>query len=105
MDLSTLDLPLVPFLPQISSVLESRRVLALTAEPGAGKSTLVPPFLMEAPWLAGRKILMLEPRRLAAVAIAGRIAELLGQQVGQHAGFRVRTAVRVSRDTRIEVLT
>jgi ATP-dependent helicase HrpB len=104
-DFSRLDLPLVPFLPQISSRLDARGVLALTAEPGAGKSTLVPPFLMDAPWLKGRKILMLEPRRLAAVAIASRIAELLGEQVGQRAGFRVRTAVRVSRDTRVEVLT
>jgi len=80
-------------------------VLALVAEPGAGKSTLVPPFLMDAPWLGRRKILMLEPRRLAATAIASRIAELLGEQVGQRAGYRVRTATRVGKETRIEVLT
>ena len=98
-------LPLVPFLPEISSALEARHVLALVAEPGAGKSTLVPPFLLEASWLAGRRILMLEPRRLAAVAIAGRIAELLGEEVGRRAGYRVRAASRVSGETRIEVLT
>jgi len=104
-DLTRTDLPLAPFLPAISSVLAERRVLALTAEPGAGKSTLVPPFLMDASWLQGRKILMLEPRRLAATAIASRIAELLGEPVGQRAGYRVRTATRVGRETRIEVLT
>ena len=79
--------------------------MALTAEPGAGKSTLVPPFLMDEPWLSGRSIVMLEPRRLAAVAVAGRIAELLGEPVGRRAGYRVRTAARVGRETRIEVVT
>jgi len=80
-------------------------VLALVAEPGAGKSTLVPPFLMDASWLKERRIIMLEPRRLAATAIASRIAELLGEETGQRAGFRVRTAQRVSRETRVEVVT
>jgi ATP-dependent helicase HrpB len=104
-DLSGIDLPLVPFLPQISAILDSERALILTAEPGAGKSTLVPPFLLDQPWLAGRKIVMLEPRRLAAAAVASRIAELLGEPVGGRAGYRVRSAARVSRDTRIEVVT
>lgn len=80
-------------------------MLALVAEPGAGKSTLVPPFLMDAPWMKDRRIIMLEPRRLAATAIAGRIAELLGEETGRRAGFRVRTARRVSGETRIEVVT
>jgi ATP-dependent helicase HrpB len=104
-DFSATGLPLVPFLPRISEALESHRALALTAEPGAGKSTLVPPFLMDEPWLKGSAILMLEPRRLAAVAVAGRIAELLGEEVGLRAGYRVRTAARVGRETRIEVVT
>ena len=104
-DFSFTSLPLVPFLPRISRELEGARVLALTAEPGAGKSTLVPPFLMDEPWLGGRSILMLEPRRLAAVAVASRIAELLGEPVGRRAGWRVRTSTRVSRETRIEVVT
>jgi ATP-dependent helicase HrpB len=60
---------------------------------------------MDEPWLGGRSILMLEPRRLAAVAVAGRIAELLGESVGRRAGYAVRTAVRVGRETRIEVVT
>lgn len=105
MDFSATGLPLVPFLPRISQLLENERALALTAEPGAGKSTLVPPFLMDEPWLSGRSIVMLEPRRLAAVAVAGRIAELLGEPVGRRAGYRVRTAARVGRETRIEVVT
>ncbi len=104
-DFSSTGLPLVPFLPEISRTLDDARALALTAEPGAGKSTLVPPFLLDEPWLAGRSILMLEPRRLAALAVAGRIAELLSEPVGRRAGYRVRTAVRVSRETRIEVMT
>ncbi|MGO9411237.1 MAG: ATP-dependent helicase HrpB [Spirochaetia bacterium] len=105
MDLSRIDLPLVPFLPRISALLEEHHVLALTAEPGAGKSTLVPPFLLGASWLGGRKVIMLEPRRLAATAIASRIADLLGEPVGRRAGYRVRTSTRVSQETRIEVVT
>ena len=104
-DLSKTGLPLVPWLPRISETLDRTRALALTAEPGAGKSTLVPPFLLDEPWLAGRAILMLEPRRLAAVAVASRIAELLGEPVGRRAGYRVRSSSRVSRETRIEVVT
>ncbi|MGO9309357.1 MAG: ATP-dependent helicase HrpB [Spirochaetia bacterium] len=104
-DLAATGLPIVPFLPRISELLETDRALALTAEPGAGKSTLVPPFLMDQPWLRGGVILMLEPRRLAAVAVAGRIAELLGEPVGLRAGYRVRTATRVGRETRVEVVT
>ena len=104
-DFSRTGLPLVPHLPKISEILEGRRRLVLTAEPGAGKSTLVPPYLMDEPWLSGHTIVMLEPRRLAAASVAARIAELLGEPVGARAGFRVRTASRVSRETRIEVVT
>ncbi len=77
----------------------------LTAQPGAGKSTLVPPFLLGEPWLAGQRIVMLEPRRLAAAAVAARIAELLGERPGGTAGYRVRGASVVSGRTRIEVVT
>jgi ATP-dependent helicase HrpB len=104
-DFSATGLPLVPWLPRISETLARSRALALTAEPGAGKSTLVPPFLMDEPWLGGRCVLMLEPRRLAAVAVASRVAELLGETAGRRAGWRVRTSARVSRETRIEVVT
>ncbi len=104
-DLAATRLPLVPFLPRISRLLATEGGLALMAEPGAGKSTLVPPFLMDEPWLGGRTIMMLEPRRIAAVAVAARIAELLGEPVGRRAGYRVRTAARVGKETRIEVVT
>ncbi len=105
MDLARSNLPLAPFLPRISALLQEQRALVLTAEPGAGKSTLVPPYLLDAPWLAGRRIVMLEPRRLAAAAVATRIAELLGEPVGRRAGYRVRGAARIGRETRIEVVT
>jgi ATP-dependent helicase HrpB len=105
MDLSSTGLPLLPFLPRISELLDTHRALVLSAEPGAGKSTLVPPSLMDAPWLGGGGIVMLEPRRLAAASVAVRIAELLGEPVGKRAGYTVRAASRVSRETRIEVVT
>jgi ATP-dependent helicase HrpB len=104
-DFSSTGLPLVSFLPEVSRLLQQYTALALTAEPGAGKSTLVPPFLMDEAWLGGRSIVMLEPRRLAAVSVAARIAELLGEPVGRRAGYRVRTAARVGAETRIEVVT
>ena len=99
------DLPITAYLEEISSRLEAHRVLLLSAEPGAGKSTCVPPFLVDAGWLAGKRIVMLEPRRLAAASIASRIAELLGEPVGRRAGYRVRSARHVSRETRIEIVT
>jgi ATP-dependent helicase HrpB len=104
-DLSATGLPLVPFLPRIDEALERHRLCVLTAEPGAGKSTLVPAYLLDRPWLAGRKIRMLEPRRLAAAAVAARISELLGEPLGRRAGYRVRSAVRVGPETRLEVIT
>jgi len=66
---------------------------------------LVPLFLQDSPWLAGQKILMLEPRRIAARAVAGRMAHLCGEPVGRSVGFRTRLETRVSRETRIEVVT
>ncbi len=79
--------------------------MLLEAPPGAGKSTLVPLFLQAAPWLAGQKILMLEPRRIAARAVAARMSHLVGEPVGRSVGFRTRLDTRVSRETRIEVVT
>ena len=75
------------------------------APPGAGKSTVVPLVLLEESWAAGKRILMLEPRRLAARAVAVRMAETLGEGVGRTVGYRMRLDTRVSRDTRIEVVT
>ena len=77
----------------------------LVAPPGAGKTTRVPLALMDEPWVAGRKILVLEPRRLAARAAATRMAQTLGEKVGERVGYRVRLKAEVSRRTRIEVVT
>ncbi len=98
------DLPITPHLGGIADALLGSRsaFLLLTAETGAGKSTAVPQALL------GRvpgKIVMLEPRRVATVAIATRIAELLGEPVGKTAGYRVRYESRVGPDTRIEIVT
>ncbi len=99
------DLPINEALPALAKALADRRSVLLEAPPGAGKSTLVPIFLLKSPWLEGQKILMLEPRRIAARAVAGRMAHLLGEPVGRSVGFRTRLETRVSRETRIEVVT
>ncbi len=79
--------------------------MVLQAPPGAGKSTVVPLVLLEEPWMAGKRLLMLEPRRLAARAVAQRMAQTLKQNVGATIGYRMRMDTRVSRDTRVEVVT
>ena len=98
-------LPIDEALPALTAALNGRTRVLLEAPPGAGKSTIVPLALLDAPWLTGRKILMLEPRRLAARAVANRMAQLLGEPVGQTVGYRTRLDSRVGRDTRIEVVT
>lgn len=97
-------LPIFPHLPKIVDALKSAesKFLVLTAETAAGKSTAVPPALLDA--FAG-KILMLEPRRLAAVAVASRVAELLGEKCGETAGYRLHLDSCVSAKTRFEVMT
>jgi ATP-dependent helicase HrpB len=99
------DLPITEALPALAHALTNRRNVLLEAPPGAGKSTLVPLFLRASPWLEKQKILMLEPRRIAARAVAGRMAHLLDESVGHSVGFRTRLETRVSRETRIEVVT
>ncbi|HMK85071.1 MAG TPA: ATP-dependent helicase HrpB [Steroidobacteraceae bacterium] len=98
-------LPITEALPALAAALAGHPHALLHAPPGAGKSTLVPLALLGSAWLGDRKILMLEPRRIAARAIARRMAELRGEPVGKTVGFRTRFESRVSRDTRIEVLT
>ncbi len=92
-------------LPELSAALRERPIVLLCAPPGAGKSTGVPLALLTEDWLQGRRILMLEPRRLAARAIAARMAHLLGEAPGQTVGYRVRFENRVTTRTRLEVLT
>lgn len=98
-------LPIDSALPELSAALSARRVAVLEAPPGAGKTTRVPLALLAAEWMAGQKLIMLEPRRLAARAAAHFMAKQLGEQVGGTVGYRVRGETRVSKHTRIEVVT
>ena len=98
-------LPINEALPALIDTLAKRTRVLLEAPPGAGKSTIVPLALLDASWLGRRKILMLEPRRIAARAVAARMAQLLGEAVGRTVGYRTRLDTRVGRDTRIEVVT
>jgi ATP-dependent helicase HrpB len=98
-------LPIDPLLPEIRSQLEQHSALVIQAAPGAGKTTRVPPTLLDAPWALGRKLIMLEPRRLAARSAARFMAAELGEQVGERVGYRVRMDTRVGPKTRIEIVT
>ncbi|MFG1187019.1 ATP-dependent helicase HrpB [Xanthobacter aminoxidans] len=98
-------LPIDAVLGDIRSTLASTPCAVLVAPPGAGKTTRVPLALLDEPWATGGKILVLEPRRLAARAAARRMAQTLGEAVGGTVGFRTRLASEVSRRTRIEVVT
>jgi ATP-dependent helicase HrpB len=98
-------LPIEAVLPELTAKLASASAVVLQAPPGAGKSTVVPLVLLECAWLGARRIIMLEPRRLAARAVAARMARTLGEEVGRTVGHRMRMDTRVSRDTRIEVVT
>ncbi len=97
--------PITGLLPEILASLAAHPRLVLEAPPGAGKTTQVPLALLDAPWLAGQKIVMLEPRRIAARAAARFMAQQLGEQVGQTVGYRIRFESKVSAMTRIEVVT
>ena len=99
------DLPVEASLPALRKALAEHMAAVLEAPPGAGKTTLVPMRLLAEPWLAGRRILMLEPRRLAARAAATRIAQLLGEEVGGTVGYAMRFDRRISPQSRIEVVT
>jgi ATP-dependent helicase HrpB len=100
-----MQLPIEDVLDDIRDVLSRNAPCILEAPPGAGKTTMVPLALLNEPWLAGKKIVMLEPRRLAAKAAARRMATLLREQVGQTVGYRMRLETAVSEKTRIEVVT
>ena len=98
-------LPIDEVLPELRAALLRGRNVVVEAPPGAGKSTVVPIALLDQPWLRGGKLLMLEPRRLATRAVAMRMAATLGETVGETVGYRMRLETRVSRRTRIEVVT
>lgn len=99
------DLPVKEIIGQVQDHLSSNNTLIVQAPPGAGKSTLLPLTLLEEEWLQGKKILMLEPRRLATKSIADRMSELMGEATGQTIGYRIRFEQKISEDTRLEVLT
>ncbi len=98
-------LPIDEALPALTAALRASNAAVLVAPPGAGKTTRVPLVLAGEPWATNKKILVLEPRRLAARAAAERMAATLGEKVGDTVGLRVRFGSKVSRKTRIEVVT
>ena len=101
----SIDLPVKEVIPEVKAKLEEDNTLIIKAPTGAGKSTLLPIALLEEDWLEGKKIILLEPRRIAAKTIATRMAELLGEQVGETVGYRIRFDNKISAKTRLEVVT
>lgn len=100
-----ISLPIDLVLPELRQALAGRNEVILEAPPGAGKTTRVPLALLNEPWLCDQKILMLEPRRLAARAAAERLASELGEKVGETVGYRIRLESKVGPRTQIEVVT
>jgi len=100
-----IDLPITEIISVVQQKLRENNTLIVNAPAGAGKSTLLPLALYDEPWLEGKTILMLEPRRLAASTIASRISSLLGETVGETVGYQIRFETRISAATRIKVLT
>ena len=101
----SLNLPIEQILPELKQQLSERHEVVLEAPPGAGKTTLVPLALMNETWLTGKKILMLEPRRIATKSAAHRMADLLNDSVGKSIGYRMRLDTKTSRHTKVEVIT
>ncbi len=100
-----IDLPVVEIIDEVKKQLAENSTLIVHAPPGAGKSTLLPLALLNESWLGNQKIIMLEPRRLAAKSIASRLSELIGDEVGNTIGYRIRFENKVSEQTKIEVVT
>ena len=100
-----ISLPIDDVLPVLRTALAERHEAVLEAPPGAGKTTRIPLALLNEPWLGAQKILMLEPRRLAARAAAERLASELGEKVGETVGYRIRLDSKIGPNTRIEVVT
>src|SRR3954449_13198291 len=98
-------LPIDCVLPDMAAQLAGGTRLVVVAPPGAGKTTRIPLLLLRQDWAAGRRIILLEPQRLAARAAAQRMATTLGERVGERIGLRMRLETRVSAKTRVEVVT
>ncbi|GAB2589923.1 ATP-dependent helicase HrpB [Nitrincola alkalisediminis] len=101
----TTALPIDDVIPKLCESLQTPGVVLLSAEPGAGKTTRVPLALLDAPWLVGKRIVMLEPRRVAARNAALFMAQQCGESVGETVGYRIRLDAKISQKTRIEVVT
>ncbi|HEU4718402.1 MAG TPA: ATP-dependent helicase HrpB [Bacteroidia bacterium] len=101
----SLSLPIEEVLEEVKSKLASHNTVILQAPPGAGKSTWLPVQLLNEPWLNGKKIVMLEPRRLAARTVAARLAFQVEEETGETVGYRIRFEKKVSARTRVEILT
>lgn len=98
-------LPIIEIIPEIKAGLLASNTLILQAAPGAGKSTYLPLQLLNETWLEGKKIVMLEPRRLAAKTVAARLAFQLDEEMGETIGYRIRFENKISKTTRLEILT
>ncbi len=98
-------LPIHEVVPELKTILSTQNTVILQAAPGAGKSTVLPLLLLDELWLENKKIIMLEPRRLAAKAIAWRLSEQLREEPGETIGYRVRFESRIGKNTRLEVVT
>ena len=103
--MSSYDFPINEIIPVLKTTLEKEPVIILQAPPGAGKSTVLPIQLLNEKWLGDKKIIMLEPRRLATRSVANRMASLLNESIGEKIGYRIRFENRVSKNTKIEVVT
>ena len=101
----TSKLPIYEIIPDLKKKISSHNAVVLQAPPGAGKTTVVPLELLNEPFLKNRKIIMLEPRRLAARAAAHRMANILGEKIGETIGYRVRMDSKVGPNTKVEVVT
>lgn len=104
-DYTIFDLPVAEIIPEVKTHFLTENNLIIQAPPGAGKSTLLPLALLDEPWLSGKKILILEPRRLATRSIAERMADMIGEKAGEKVGYRIRFESAISKDTRLEVIT
>ena len=98
-------LPIAQVLPRVKAALQSHSTVILQAPPGAGKTTALPLALLDEPWLEGKQIIMLEPRRLAARASAARMAEMLGEKVGERVGYQIKMDSVQSKKTQILIVT
>lgn len=100
-----MEYPILEIVDEVKNTLANHTTVLLQAPPGAGKSTILPLKLLELPWLKGKKIIMLEPRRLAARTVAQRMASLKGEKLGESVGYRIRFDTCVSKQTVLEVVT